>query len=152
VHTRLGRPANFIIGKGQEAIYGHDPEEGLAEDLQKIRAARKNRLDLAEQPDLGELVSGHVQPPPHGGLTCFVNVMGLGLQFAAPWRARIRGGEKARRGPRDPNRLAPGIGASLMLLLSRRRVHLSAARRTPHVHRPFTFQQRQSNVGCSLNL
>jgi len=83
VHTRLGRPANFIIGKGQEAIYDHDPKEGLAEDLQKIRAARKSRLDLAERPDLGELVSGHVQPPPHGGLTCFVNVMGLGLQFAA---------------------------------------------------------------------
>ena len=83
VHTRLGRPANFIIGKGQEAIYDHDPKEGLAEDLQKIRAARRSRLDLAERPDLGELVSGHVQPPPHRGLTCFVNVMGLGLQFAA---------------------------------------------------------------------
>src|SRR5262252_8863217 len=83
VHTRLGRPANFIIGKGQEAIYDHDPKEGLPEDLEKIRAARKSRLDLAERPDLGELVSGHVQPPPHGGLTCFVNVMGSGLQFAA---------------------------------------------------------------------
>ena len=83
MHTRLGRPANFIIGKGQEAIYDHDPKEGLAEDLQKIRATRKSRLDLPERPDLGELVSGHVQPPPHGGLTCFVNVMGLGLQFAA---------------------------------------------------------------------
>ena len=80
---RLGRPANFIIGKGQDAIYDHDPKEGLAEDLQKIRATRKSRLDLPERPDLGELVSGHVQPPPHGGLTCFVNVMGLGLQFAA---------------------------------------------------------------------
>jgi ornithine cyclodeaminase/alanine dehydrogenase-like protein (mu-crystallin family) len=55
----------------------------LAEDLQKIRGARKSRPDLADRPDLGELVSGHVQPPPRGGMTCFVNVMGLGLQFAA---------------------------------------------------------------------
>lgn len=83
VHTRLGRPANYIIGKGEEPIYDHDPKEGLAEDLQKIRGARKSRVDLETRPDLGELVSGHVQPPPHGGITCFVNVMGLGIQFAA---------------------------------------------------------------------
>jgi alanine dehydrogenase len=79
----LGRPANYIMGKGDEPIYDHDPKEGLAEDLQRIRSARKSRLDLADRPDLGELVSGHVQPPPYGGITCFVNVIGLGLQFAA---------------------------------------------------------------------
>lgn len=83
VHTRLGRPANFIVGEGEEPIYDHDPKEGLTEDLQKIRGARQSRPDLAQRPDLGELVSGHLQPPPHGGITCFVNVMGLGLQFAA---------------------------------------------------------------------
>jgi ornithine cyclodeaminase/alanine dehydrogenase-like protein (mu-crystallin family) len=83
VHTRLGRPANYIIGKGQEPFYDHDPKEGLDEDLQKIRGARQSRLDLARRPDLGELVSGKVNPPPPGSLTCFVNVMGLGLQFAA---------------------------------------------------------------------
>src|ERR1700730_8856993 len=83
VHTRLGRPANYIMGKGDEPIYDHDTKEGLAEDLQKIRGASKSRLDLADRPDLSELISGHVQPPPHGGITCFVNVIGLGLQFAA---------------------------------------------------------------------
>jgi ornithine cyclodeaminase/alanine dehydrogenase-like protein (mu-crystallin family) len=83
VHTRLGRPANYIMGKGDEPIYDHDPKEGLATELQNIRGARKARLDLARRPDLGELVSGQLQPPPHGGLTCFVNVIGLGLQFAA---------------------------------------------------------------------
>lgn len=83
VHTRLGRPANYIIGKGEEPIYDHDPKEALAENLQQTRGARKSRADLAERPDLGELVAGHVQPPPHGGMTCFVNVMGLGVQFAA---------------------------------------------------------------------
>jgi alanine dehydrogenase len=83
VHTRLGRPANYIMGKGEEPIYDHDPSEALAEDLQQARGALKSRPDLAQRPDLGELVAGHVQPPPHGGMTCFVNVMGLGMQFAA---------------------------------------------------------------------
>ena len=83
VHTRLGRPANYIMGEGDEPIYDHDPKEALATDLQSVRGARKPRLDLARRPDLGELVSGRVQPPPHGGTTCFINVIGLGLQFAA---------------------------------------------------------------------
>jgi len=41
VHTRLGAAGHYIIGKGDEPIYDHDPKEGLAEDLQKIRGARK---------------------------------------------------------------------------------------------------------------
>jgi ornithine cyclodeaminase/alanine dehydrogenase-like protein (mu-crystallin family) len=83
VHTRIGRPANYIIGKGERPIYDHDPQEGLAEDLKKIRGTRRVGVDLENLPDLGELVDGRVSPPPGGGLTCFVNVMGLGIQFAA---------------------------------------------------------------------
>jgi hypothetical protein len=37
VHTRIGRPANYIIGKGQNPIYDHDPQEGLADDLKEVR-------------------------------------------------------------------------------------------------------------------
>jgi ornithine cyclodeaminase/alanine dehydrogenase-like protein (mu-crystallin family) len=83
VHTRLGRPANYIIGKGEEPIYDHDPKEGLDKNIQEVRGARRSRPDLARRPDLGELVCGKVNAPPPGSLTCFVNVMGLGLQFAA---------------------------------------------------------------------
>src|SRR5947208_15326413 len=72
-----------MLGKGDVQSYVEESTDGLAEDWQKIRGARKSRLDLADRPDLGELVCGHVQPPPHGGITCFVNVIGLGLQFAA---------------------------------------------------------------------
>jgi len=83
VHTRIGRPANYIVGKGESPIYDHDPQEGLAEDLKKIRGTRRVGVDLEKLPDLGELVDGRVSPAPAGALTCFVNVMGLGIQFAA---------------------------------------------------------------------
>src|SRR6266850_714699 len=83
VHTRIGRPANYIIGKGEQPFYDHDPQEGLADEFKKVRGTRRQRVDLEKLPDLGELVAGKVAPPPAGALTCFVNVMGLGIQFAA---------------------------------------------------------------------
>jgi alanine dehydrogenase len=83
VHARIGRPANYIIGKGEQPIYDHDPQAGLADEFQTVRGKRRVRVDLEQLPDLGELVAGRVAPPPAGTLTCFVNVMGLGIQFAA---------------------------------------------------------------------
>jgi ornithine cyclodeaminase/alanine dehydrogenase-like protein (mu-crystallin family) len=83
VHTRIGRPANYIIGKGENPIYDHDPQEGLADGLKKVRGMRRVGVDLEKLPDLGELIDGRIVPPPAGALTCFVNVMGLGIQFAA---------------------------------------------------------------------
>lgn len=83
VHTRIGRPANYIIGKGENPIYDHDPQDGLADEVKKVRGTRRVGVDLEKLADLGELVAGKVARPPAGGLTCFVNVMGLGIQFAA---------------------------------------------------------------------
>ena len=31
VHTRLDRPANYIVGEGENPIYDHDPAQGLPE-------------------------------------------------------------------------------------------------------------------------
>src|SRR5204862_512378 len=78
-------------------IVEHDPQQLLAGDLQATRAARhQDQVDLSLQPDLGELVTGQVTLPPPGGMTCFVNTIGLGVQFAAIGalaldRARERG-------------------------------------------------------------
>ncbi len=84
VHTRIDRPANYIVGRGEEPIYGHDPQEGLSAELGAARAARiESAVDLTRAPDLGELVAGKVSPAPPGTITCFVNTMGLGTQFAA---------------------------------------------------------------------
>ena len=84
VHTRIGKPANYIIGKGDNPIYDHDPKEALGGEIQEMRAARKPfKVDLTKQADLGELVTGQVQRLPAGGITCFVNTLGMGLPFAA---------------------------------------------------------------------
>jgi alanine dehydrogenase len=97
VHTRQGQPANLLIEHGDEPILAHDPQELLAGELAETRAARhQNQVDLSRQPDLGELVTGQVTLPPPGGMTCFVNTIGLGVQFAAIGalaldRARERG-------------------------------------------------------------
>ncbi len=97
VHTRQGRPANYLIERGEEPVLEHDPPELLGPALRSVRAQRPpSRVDLTRQPDLGELVTGRVSLPPPGKLTCFVNTMGLGVQFAALGalvyeRARERG-------------------------------------------------------------
>jgi alanine dehydrogenase len=98
VHARPGRPANYLIGYGERPIYAHDPPEALGTNEEARRAHRvpTSRVDLEEQPDLGELVTGQVSLPPPGSPTCFVNTMGVGVQFAALGslayeRARERG-------------------------------------------------------------
>ena len=84
VHTRLDRPANYIVGKGENPIFDHDPQEGLTGEIARIRASKPPReIDLTKQPDLGELAAGMVQRPRPSTMTTFVNTMGMGLQFAA---------------------------------------------------------------------
>ncbi len=99
VHTRQSRPANYLVGHGQQPIFAHDPHEALGGALQETRKSHPtptSRVDLEQQPDLGELVTGRVPLPPPGAMTCFVNTVGIGLQFAAIGslayeRARERG-------------------------------------------------------------
>jgi alanine dehydrogenase len=84
VHTRHGRPANYIIGQGDDPIYETDPIAGVSDEFKKMRAARPpSKFDLLSMPDLGELVTGKVTLPPKGSMSCFVNIMGAGVQFAA---------------------------------------------------------------------
>ena len=84
VHTRHGRPANYIIGEGDDPIYETDPKVGIPGAAKEIRSAiAPSRFDMSRMPDLGELVTGKVKMPPKGSMTCFVNIMGAGVQFAA---------------------------------------------------------------------
>jgi ornithine cyclodeaminase/alanine dehydrogenase-like protein (mu-crystallin family) len=96
VHTRYGRPANYLVGHGEEPIYAHDPQEALGGEVGAARRARApSRVDLGRQPDLGELVSGQVPVPADGRMTCFVNAAGFGVQFAAlGWLACERARER----------------------------------------------------------
>jgi ornithine cyclodeaminase/alanine dehydrogenase-like protein (mu-crystallin family) len=84
VHTRHDKPANYIIGLGEDPIYDHDPKQGVDGSFKQTRAARASScVDLTRQPDLGELVTGKVKLPAKGNVTCFINTIGQGLQFAA---------------------------------------------------------------------
>jgi ornithine cyclodeaminase/alanine dehydrogenase-like protein (mu-crystallin family) len=84
VHARIDRPANYIVGGSEEPVHEHDPQQILGAELKQTRASRPpNAVDLTKQPDLGELVTGQVPPVAPGRLTCFVNTIGLGTQFAA---------------------------------------------------------------------
>ncbi len=84
VHTRLDRPANYIVGEGENPIYDHDPAQGLPEEVARTRITRpENEVDLTRQIDIGELAVGRFQKPPHSSMTTFVNTIGMGLQFAA---------------------------------------------------------------------
>lgn len=84
VHTRIDRPANYIVGQGEHPIYAHDPHEGLTERARSARSGSSaSDFDLTALPDLGDLVSGKTVCPKNGSLTTFVNTIGTGVQFAA---------------------------------------------------------------------
>jgi ornithine cyclodeaminase/alanine dehydrogenase-like protein (mu-crystallin family) len=105
VHTRLDRPANYIVGQGENPIYDHDPAAGLPDEVAKTRTSRPaNEVDLTKQIDLGELAAGRFQLPPAGSMTTFVNTVGMGLQFAAiaslVWEKAVAAG-KGRDIPTD---------------------------------------------------
>ena len=103
VHTRLDRPANYIVGKGENPILDHDPEEALTGEIARTRASKRpNEIDLTKQPDLGELAAGMVQRPRPGTMTTFVNTIGMGLQFAAVGSLAYEKAQAAGRGREIP--------------------------------------------------
>ena len=84
VHSRNWAPSNYIVGLGETAIQAHDPREALGDTHGTTVDALEDQTRLfSAQPDLGELMAGQVPLPPPGSQTCFVNVVGLGIQFAA---------------------------------------------------------------------
>jgi ornithine cyclodeaminase/alanine dehydrogenase-like protein (mu-crystallin family) len=84
LHTQIGKPANYVIGRGQQPIYGHDPKEALDGAVAATLTSRLSRtFDQQGRPDITQIVSGKVQAAPAGSLTCFLNNMGHGVQFAA---------------------------------------------------------------------
>ena len=83
VHTRVGRPANYLVEKGETPIIRHDPDELIGAAAKHRRITPPKSVDLSLQPDLGELVTGKTHLPQGNAMTCFVNTIGLGVQFAA---------------------------------------------------------------------
>ena len=105
LHHRPGRRPDLRDRSDSSASKAHSRRCG--------RRVAPSKFDLSRMPDLGELVTGKVKLPPKGSMTCFVNIMGAGVQFAALGLAGP--GAVPRQGPRTGNsdRLVSGIASQL---------------------------------------
>jgi ornithine cyclodeaminase/alanine dehydrogenase-like protein (mu-crystallin family) len=83
VHTHKHAPDNYVAGFGDERIEMHDP----IDLVQKRQAAGRHAAESPfwlQSPELKDLVAGRF--PGRGSereVTCFMNNIGLGVQFAA---------------------------------------------------------------------
>ncbi|MFM9969039.1 MAG: ornithine cyclodeaminase family protein [Burkholderiales bacterium] len=76
IHSSAIAVENYMIGQGEKKIYGHDPTE-IGEHIDSESGWEK-------ADELHTVIGGGVNPradPRH--ITCFINNIGLGLQFAA---------------------------------------------------------------------
>jgi ornithine cyclodeaminase/alanine dehydrogenase-like protein (mu-crystallin family) len=83
IHTRKIAPENYIAGLGDEKVEAHDPIDFLtAADKQAL--ARPKVPPWIDAPELKDVVAGKLagRTRPDES-TCFVNNIGLGVQFAA---------------------------------------------------------------------
>jgi len=83
IHARNFAPENYIAGFGDEKIAAHDP-------IDFIRGEKKSAADVEaappwiKAPELKDVIGGKVpgrKSPDE--ITCFINNIGLGIQFAA---------------------------------------------------------------------
>ncbi len=82
LHARKAAPENYIAGL-EEKIEAHDPVEFFQGKKDIERAAHESAFWLSA-PELKEVISGKApgRTSPDE-ITCFINTIGLGLQFAA---------------------------------------------------------------------
>lgn len=83
IHARNFAPENYIAGFGDEKIAAHDPVDFL-------RGAKKSAGETTaapfwiQAPELREVIGGSVAGRKSADeVTCFINNIGLGIQFAA---------------------------------------------------------------------
>ena len=82
IHARKFAPENYIVGLGDEKIEIHDPIDYLR---QKSRPASIPTPPFwIDAPEIKDIIAGRVrgrESPEE--ITCFINNIGLGIQFAA---------------------------------------------------------------------
>ncbi|MGH7768070.1 MAG: ornithine cyclodeaminase family protein [Candidatus Binatia bacterium] len=89
IHARHFAPENYIAG-WDEKVEAHDPIEFLSGKTKDARPAP--RPFWADAPELKELVAGRIagrEAPDE--ITCFINNIGMGIQFAALGAAAYQG-------------------------------------------------------------
>ena len=82
IHSRKFAPENYIVGLGDEKIEVHDPIDHLR---QKSRPARIPAPPFwIDSPEIKDVIAGRVRGRESvDEITCFINNIGLGIQFAA---------------------------------------------------------------------
>jgi ornithine cyclodeaminase/alanine dehydrogenase-like protein (mu-crystallin family) len=83
IHAKNFAPENYIAGYGDEKVWAHDP-------IDFIRGVKKSAADAEaapfwiDAPELKDVIGGKVPGrTSEQEITCFINNIGLGIQFAA---------------------------------------------------------------------
>jgi ornithine cyclodeaminase/alanine dehydrogenase-like protein (mu-crystallin family) len=84
IHAHQHAPANYIAGFGEEGIHAHDAIDIIRKGPAHAREEKVEQPFWLSAPALKELVIGRAQGRANPEeSTCFLNNIGIGLQFAA---------------------------------------------------------------------
>jgi ornithine cyclodeaminase/alanine dehydrogenase-like protein (mu-crystallin family) len=84
IHAHQHAPANYIAGFGDEGIHAHDAIDIIAKGPAGAREAKVEQPFWLAAPELRDLVTGCADGrATDKEATCFLNNIGIGLQFAA---------------------------------------------------------------------
>jgi alanine dehydrogenase len=84
IHCRKHAPQNYIAGFGDDGIDGHDAIDIIRKGPQQAARSPAEHPFWLTAPELKDLITGRVQGRVRAEeSTCFLNNIGIGLQFAA---------------------------------------------------------------------
>jgi alanine dehydrogenase len=97
IHAHQHAPANYIAGFGDEGIHAHDAIDIISQGPAGARAVKHEQPFWLAAPELRDLVTGRAEGRADDQeTTCFLNNIGIGLQFAAVgaavyYEAKVKG-------------------------------------------------------------
>jgi alanine dehydrogenase len=103
IHSHQHAPENYIAGFGDDGIEAHDAIDVIRKGPEQARATTVERPFWLSAPELKDLVTGRA--PGRAGAeesTCFLNNIGIGLQFAAVGAAVLSEAKKRGVGREIP--------------------------------------------------
>ena len=84
IHVHQHAPLNFVAGYGEEGIHAHDAIDIIRKGPAHAHEVNVEQPFWLSAPDLKDLVTGKAQGRANAEeSTCFLNNIGMGLQFAA---------------------------------------------------------------------
>jgi alanine dehydrogenase len=84
IHAHQHAPQNYIAGFGDEGIHSHDAIDIIRKGPERARESKVEQPFWLAAPELRDLVTGRAEGRANDQeSTCFLNNIGIGLQFAA---------------------------------------------------------------------